>query len=113
MCHAGALSRGDAALFLRFPAATYREKIWDHAAGAVIVTEAGGSISDAGGAPLDFSKGRWGHMHAILKVCAANTCTRWQPESVGRRRHHKWRQCAHPLQQGQGERCVALPAFVC
>jgi len=60
-CHiAGALSRGDAALFLRFPAASYREKIWDHAAGAVIVTEAGGAITDAGGAPLDFSRGRCG-----------------------------------------------------
>lgn len=55
----GALSRGDADLFLRFPAASYREKIWDHAAGAIIVTEAGGCISDASGAPLDFSKGRW------------------------------------------------------
>lgn len=55
----GALSRGDADLFLRFPAASYREKIWDHAAGAIIVTEAGGRISDASGAPLDFGKGRW------------------------------------------------------
>jgi Inositol monophosphatase family len=55
---AGALSRGDAALFLRFPAPSYREKIWDHAAGAVIVREAGGAITDAGGAPLDFSNGR-------------------------------------------------------
>ena len=57
---AGALSRGDAELFLRFPAASYREKIWDHAAGAVIVTEAGGRITDAAGAPLDFSRGRCG-----------------------------------------------------
>jgi len=55
----GALSRGDAELFLRFPAASYREKIWDHAAGAVIVTEAGGRITDAAGEPLDFSRGRW------------------------------------------------------
>lgn len=54
---AGALSRGDTALFLRFPAASYREKIWDHAAGAVIVREAGGAIT-AGGASLDFSRGR-------------------------------------------------------
>ena len=52
------MSRGDAALFLRFPAPSYREKIWDHAAGAVIVQEAGGAITDAGGAPLDFSNGR-------------------------------------------------------
>jgi 3'(2'), 5'-bisphosphate nucleotidase / inositol polyphosphate 1-phosphatase len=54
----GALSRGDAALFLRFPAPSYREKIWDHASGSIIVQEAGGAITDAGGAPLDFSNGR-------------------------------------------------------
>ncbi len=58
-CHAGALARGDACLFLRFPAPDYREKIWDHAAGAVIVTESGGRISDGSGAPLDFGRGRW------------------------------------------------------
>ena len=55
----GALSRGDASIFMRFPPATYREKIWDHAAGAIIVTEAGARISDAAGNPLDFSKGRF------------------------------------------------------
>ena len=55
----GALSRGDASIFMRFPPSTYREKIWDHAAGAIIVTEAGGCISDALGNPLDFSKGRF------------------------------------------------------
>ena len=57
-CAAGALARGDACLFLRFPAADYREKIWDHAAGAVIVTEGGGRITDGSGAPLDFARGR-------------------------------------------------------
>lgn len=47
--HAGALARGDAAVILRFPHRSYREKIWDHCAGAVIVQEAGGVISDAAG----------------------------------------------------------------
>lgn len=47
--HAGALARGDAAINLRFPRRGYREKIWDHAAGALIVEEAGGKISDASG----------------------------------------------------------------
>ncbi|CAK0782351.1 hypothetical protein CVIRNUC_005644 [Coccomyxa viridis] len=55
----GALARGDAAINLRFPHQDYREKIWDHVAGALIVEEAGGKISDASGAPLDFGKGRW------------------------------------------------------
>lgn len=55
----GALSRGDASVFMRFPPSTYREKIWDHAAGAVIVEEAGGCITDALGNQLDFSKGRF------------------------------------------------------
>lgn len=58
-CCAGALARGDGAAFLRFPTSTYREKIWDHAAGSLVVTEAGGRISDALGAPLDFGEGRY------------------------------------------------------
>jgi 3'(2'), 5'-bisphosphate nucleotidase len=36
----------------------YREKLWDQAAGALIVEEAGGSITDLDGKPLDFSAGR-------------------------------------------------------
>lgn len=55
----GLLSRGDASVFMRFPPASYREKIWDHAAGALMVEEAGGRVSDAAGNPLDFSLGRW------------------------------------------------------
>lgn len=38
---AGALSRGDASVFMRFPDPSYREKIWDHCAG-VIILEVGG-----------------------------------------------------------------------
>ncbi|KAJ0097094.1 hypothetical protein Patl1_27972 [Pistacia atlantica] len=55
----GALSRGDGAIYMRFPREGYREKIWDHAAGCIVVTEAGGIISDAAGNPLDFSKGKY------------------------------------------------------
>ncbi len=36
----------------------YQEKIWDQAAGALIVEEAGGKITDLSGQPLDFSTGR-------------------------------------------------------
>ncbi|PKA57133.1 SAL1 phosphatase [Apostasia shenzhenica] len=61
----GALSRGDGAIYLRFPRKGYREKIWDHAAGFIVVTaysvwsaEAGGVVTDAAGNDLDFSKGR-------------------------------------------------------
>lgn len=54
----GLLARGDADLYLRFPPADYEEKIWDHAAGSIIVEEAGAVVSDAAGAPLDFSQGR-------------------------------------------------------
>ena len=53
----GAVSRGDAALYLRLPSPKYpdyRENIWDHAAGALIVEEAGGEVSDMFGRPLDF-----------------------------------------------------------
>ncbi|KAK1308271.1 PAP-specific phosphatase HAL2-like [Acorus calamus] len=52
-----AIARGDAEIFMKFARAGYREKIWDHAAGVLIIQEAGGMVTDAGGRPLDFSKG--------------------------------------------------------
>jgi 3'(2'), 5'-bisphosphate nucleotidase len=56
----GIVARGDAALYLRLPSPRhpdYREKIWDHAAGALIITEAGGRVTDIHGQPLDFASG--------------------------------------------------------
>ncbi|PKU60234.1 SAL1 phosphatase isoform X1 [Dendrobium catenatum] len=55
----GALARGDGAIYLRFPHKGYREKIWDHAAGFIVVSEAGGVVTDASGNDLNFSKGRY------------------------------------------------------
>jgi 3'(2'), 5'-bisphosphate nucleotidase len=52
-----AIARGDAEIFMKFARAGYKEKIWDHAAGVVIIEEAGGVVTDARGHPLDFSKG--------------------------------------------------------
>ncbi|KAK7302717.1 hypothetical protein RJT34_13613 [Clitoria ternatea] len=52
-----AIARGDAEVFMKFARSGYKEKIWDHAAGVVIIQEAGGMVTDAGGHPLDFSKG--------------------------------------------------------
>jgi 3'(2'), 5'-bisphosphate nucleotidase len=54
----GAVARGDAVLYLRLPSTKspdYRENIWDHAAGALIVEEAGGRVTDMHGQPLDFA----------------------------------------------------------
>ena len=36
----------------------YRERIWDQAAGAIVLEEAGGRITDLAGKPLDFTQGR-------------------------------------------------------
>lgn len=53
------VARGEASIYLRLPTrADYRERIWDHAAGALVVEEAGGTVTDIDGRPLDFSKGR-------------------------------------------------------
>ena len=49
------VARGEADIYLRLPTrADYREKIWDHAAGALIVAEAGGVVTDITGRPLEF-----------------------------------------------------------
>jgi 3'(2'), 5'-bisphosphate nucleotidase len=58
-CKYAAVARGDASIYLRLPTRKdYREKIWDHAAGSIVVEEAGGTVTDAFGRPLDFSRGR-------------------------------------------------------
>jgi len=57
----GALALGDADVYLRLPAPEtpdYREKIWDHAAGALVVAGAGGKVTDINGKDLDFARGR-------------------------------------------------------
>ena len=76
-----AAGTGDVLLRLLSPARSdYREKIWDQAAGSIVVDEAGGRITDLDGSPLDFSHGRTlaknrgilatnGHLHdAILRA---------------------------------------------
>jgi len=59
-CKYALLARGDASIYLRLPRKRdYREKVWDHAAGSIIIEQAGGRVSDLAGAPLDFSEGRY------------------------------------------------------
>lgn len=53
------LAAGRADLLLRFPTSTgCGDAIWDHAAGSLLVEEAGGRVTDLAGHPLDFSTGR-------------------------------------------------------
>jgi len=57
----GIVAAGAAEIYLRIPnpaTPNYREKIWDHAAGSLIVKEAGGWVSDIDGKKLDFSVGK-------------------------------------------------------
>lgn len=56
-----AVATGQAEIYLRLPnpqTPNYREKIWDHAAGALIVEEAGGVVTDVHGHPLNWTTGR-------------------------------------------------------
>ncbi|MBU2551485.1 MAG: 3'(2'),5'-bisphosphate nucleotidase [Proteobacteria bacterium] len=58
-CKYGLVADGRAGVYLRVPLETgHREKPWDHAAGALIVQEAGGRVTDLHGRPLDFSTGQ-------------------------------------------------------
>jgi 3'(2'), 5'-bisphosphate nucleotidase len=85
-CKYGMVARGDAAIYLRLPTRqSYMETIWDHAAGSIIVQEAGGKVTDMVGKPLDFSLGRRlsnnrgvvvtnGQLHdLVLRACAEIT----------------------------------------
>ncbi len=55
------VATGNAEIYLRIPhpkTPDYKEKIWDHAAGSIIVEEAGGVVSDIFGKKLDFNAGK-------------------------------------------------------
>ena len=55
------VATGNAEIYLRIPnpkTPDYREKIWDHAAGCLIVEEAGGVVTDVFGKKLDFTAGK-------------------------------------------------------
>lgn len=66
-----AAGKGDALLrLLSSKQPDYREKIWDQAAGSILVEEAGGRITDLSGAALDFTVGRT--LANNRGVCASN-----------------------------------------
>jgi 3'(2'), 5'-bisphosphate nucleotidase len=80
------IAAGGAELLLRITATkSYREKIWDQAAGSLIIEEAGGRVTDLRGVALDFGTGRLlsrnegvvasnGLLHAaVLDACRAAT----------------------------------------
>jgi len=57
----GVLAAGQGEIYLRLLSPgreDYREKVWDQAAGSLIVEAAGGKVTDLDGKPLDFSIGR-------------------------------------------------------
>ena len=64
---------GEASLYIRLPNPAfpdYRECIWDHAAGLIVVEEAGGTVTDANGTPLNFLTGK--RMHENRGIVATN-----------------------------------------
>jgi HAL2 family 3'(2'),5'-bisphosphate nucleotidase len=57
-CKYAVVARGQADAYMRLPTQrSYREKIWDHAAGKIIAEEAGALVTDMLGNALDFSQG--------------------------------------------------------
>lgn len=57
----GVLAAGEGELLFRLLSPdkpSYREKIWDQAAGSIVVEEAGGRVTDLDGKALDFARGR-------------------------------------------------------
>lgn len=65
------VARGDAEIYLRLTRRSgYVERIWDHAAGALVVEEAGGRVTDLQGKPLEFSHGA--RLSANIGIVATN-----------------------------------------
>eukprot|EP01112_Ceratiomyxa_fruticulosa_P002605 TRINITY_DN1273_c0_g1_i1.p1 TRINITY_DN1273_c0_g1~~TRINITY_DN1273_c0_g1_i1.p1 ORF type:complete len:366 (-),score=83.90 TRINITY_DN1273_c0_g1_i1:87-1184(-) len=69
-CKYAMVARGDSDVYLRLSSLDYQECIWDHAAGALIVEEAGGKVTDFRGNELDYSKGR--KLSANVGIVCAN-----------------------------------------
>ena len=68
----GLVARGDASIYLRIPRGGYVENVWDHAAGSIVVSEAGGVVSDVDGLPLDWATGRrLSHNRGVIAAPAA------------------------------------------
>jgi len=72
-CKYAAVARNDASIYLRLPTnAAYQEKIWDHAAGKIIVEAAGGKVTDMHGNVLDFSQGPLlSNNQGVVATCGA------------------------------------------
>lgn len=67
------LASGEGEIYLRLLSPDrmdYREKIWDQAAGSIVVEEAGGMVTDLDGKALDFSRGRT--LKDNRGICASN-----------------------------------------
>ena len=57
-CKYAVVARGQADIYLRIPTdSNYQEKIWDHAAGSIVASEAGALVTDIRGRPLNFNTG--------------------------------------------------------
>jgi len=66
-CKYGLVARGEVTMYLRLPkSSTWREIAWDHAAGSLVVEEAGGRVTDFAGRDLDFSRRTLDVTHGIL-----------------------------------------------
>ena len=69
-----ALAAGDGDLVVRLPRrdGVRKENVWDHAAGVILVEEAGGTVSDVRGASLDFGRGLQldGNLGVVASVAA-------------------------------------------
>jgi len=67
------LAAGQAEIYLRLLSPKlpdYREKIWDQAAGTIVIEEAGGRVTDLDGRALDFTRGRT--LTNNRGICATN-----------------------------------------
>ena len=76
------MAKGQADVYLRLPISdTYREKIWDHAAGNILVYESGGLVGDIHGNELNFGNGR--HLNSQGVVAGNKSVFKKVIEAVG------------------------------
>lgn len=101
----GALSRGDASIFMRFPDASYREKIWDHCAGVAIIEVRGRWW---GSSPKRRGAGSWVCTASVLGTRGPTGPTPTATSPAATQHHHNTTQAHnththnHPILQEAG-----------
>ncbi|CAM9447808.1 unnamed protein product, partial [Discosporangium mesarthrocarpum] len=109
-CKYGLLAMGQGGIYLRLPRWGYVENIWDHVAGAVVIQEAGGRVTDSNGVALDFSQGAKLPKEVVGVVATSGKIHKEVVDAVHSRQVQDWARLVKARREEVGNSpCPPLP----